>query len=99
MSDDGKKEEEGETAAPSLEPPEPVLSAVTANREDQIQNAMAFLSHPKARICATIVEAELPAVYVERTLAMMHTCTGAGFVHRLQTVFSAKKGLDRGRGH
>ncbi len=49
MSDgDGKKQEEVESATPSLAPPEAFLSAVTANREDQIQNAVAFLSHPKA---------------------------------------------------
>lgn len=42
------KPEEG--ASPSdtaAEPPEPVRSAGTAKREDQIQNAVAFLSHPK----------------------------------------------------
>jgi hypothetical protein len=54
--DDGHKQEENEAAAPSLEPPEPVLSAVTANREDQIQNAVAFLSHPKAIIFTSLMQ-------------------------------------------
>lgn len=44
---DSSKQEEGETEKPSLEPPEPELSSPTAIREDQIQNAVAFLSHPK----------------------------------------------------
>lgn len=51
--DDGHGQEENEAAAPSLEPPEPVLSAVSANREDQIQNAVTFLSHPKVRGSST----------------------------------------------
>ncbi len=54
--DDGHRQEENEAAAPSLEPPEPVLSAVTANREDQIQNATAFLSHPKAIILTSLMQ-------------------------------------------
>ena len=44
---DNSKQEEGETEKPSLEPPEPEVSAATAIREDQVQNAVAFLSHPK----------------------------------------------------
>ena len=49
MSDEEENKQEQETpATASTEPPEPVLSAVTAPREDQIQNAVAFLSHPKA---------------------------------------------------
>ena len=47
MSDEEENKQEQESPA-STEPPEPVLSAVTAPREDQIQNAVAFLSHPKA---------------------------------------------------
>ncbi len=54
--DDGHKQEEHEAAAPSLEPPEPVLSVVTANREDQIQNAVAFLSHPKAITITSLMQ-------------------------------------------
>ena len=55
MADEDTKQDQGGTAAavPSLDPPEPVLSAITANREDQIQNAVSFLTHPKARLlCA-----------------------------------------------
>ena len=48
--DDSSKQEEAEakmTSPGSPESPEPVLSATTAIREDQVQNAVAFLSHPK----------------------------------------------------
>lgn len=44
------KEEAGTSSTAATEPPEPVLSAVTAKREDQIQNAVAFLSHPKVNM-------------------------------------------------
>ena len=44
---DSSKQEEVETEKPSLEPPEPELSTATAIREDQVQNAVTFLSHPK----------------------------------------------------
>lgn len=44
------KEEVSNSGGASTEPPEPVLSAVTAKREDQIQNAVAFLSHPKVSL-------------------------------------------------
>ena len=54
---DSTKREEGESNNPSLEPPEPVLSATTAIREDQIQNAVAFLSHPKVSIEAKSADA------------------------------------------
>ncbi len=57
--DDGNRQDENEAAAPSLEPPEPVLSAVTANREDQIQNAVAFLSHPKATIFTSLMQLDV----------------------------------------
>lgn len=52
MSDEEENKQEQESPA-STEPPEPVLSAVTAPREDQIQNAVAFLSHPKVRGSST----------------------------------------------
>ncbi|KAL3155200.1 hypothetical protein ABBQ32_013140 [Trebouxia sp. C0010 RCD-2024] len=42
------KEQEEATEKPSSEP-EPVLSATSAPREDQVQNAVTFLSHPKVR--------------------------------------------------
>ena len=49
MSDDeGKQQAEEGPATSSLEPPEPVPSTPIAPREDQIQNAVTFLSHPKA---------------------------------------------------
>ena len=44
---DNSKQEEGETEKPSVEPPEPEISATPTIREDQVQNAVAFLSHPK----------------------------------------------------
>lgn len=44
---DNSKQEEAETEKPSLEPPEPEISTTTTIREDQVQNAVAFLSHPK----------------------------------------------------
>lgn len=44
---DNSNRDEGETAKPTLEPPQPDISATTAIREDQVQNAVAFLSHPK----------------------------------------------------
>ena len=40
------QEQEGATEKPSLDP-KPDLSATSAPREDQVQNAVAFLSHPK----------------------------------------------------
>lgn len=43
---DDSKQDEVTTEKPTREP-EPVLSATTAPREDQVQNAVAFLSHPK----------------------------------------------------
>lgn len=43
------KEQEEATEKPSSEP-EPVLSATSAPREDQVQNAVTFLSHPKVTI-------------------------------------------------
>lgn len=50
MSDDeGKQQAEEGPATSSLEPPEPVPSTPIAPREDQIQNAVTFLSHPKVR--------------------------------------------------
>ena len=44
---DQTRGEEGSKGTASTQPPEPVLTAVNAKREDQIQNAVAFLSHPK----------------------------------------------------
>lgn len=44
---DNSNQDEGETAKPTLEPPQPENSATTAIRDDQVQNAVAFLSHPK----------------------------------------------------
>lgn len=64
--DDGHKQEENEAAAPSLEPPEPVLSAVNANREDQIQNAVAFLSHPKAMTFTSLTQLDRRVALVGR---------------------------------
>ena len=64
--DDGHGQEENEAAAPSLEPPEPVLSAVSANREDQIQNAVTFLSHPKAIILTSLIHLDRRVTLVSR---------------------------------
>lgn len=44
---DSNNRDEGETAKSTLEPPQPELTAPSAIREDQVQNAVAFLSHPK----------------------------------------------------
>lgn len=63
---DGHGQEKSEAAAPSLEPPEPVLSAVSANREDQIQNAVAFLSHPKAVILTSLMQLDRRVTLVSR---------------------------------
>lgn len=58
--DDSGKQEEGEAQKTSPGPPEspePVLSATTAIREDQVQNAIAFLSHPKVtNNCLALLE-------------------------------------------
>lgn len=93
-----KKDGSGSSSSVSTDPPEPVLSAVTAKREDQIQNAVAFLSHSKVAVMISqSLLVGLCMLFTSPAACELQNvvCVGTKLNNRVQKDFSAEEGSYR----